>query len=114
MLSSVVAGMAIPGFASRAFAARHDFRAAFGSIAEAQVIGRAYLRAAPHESDPKVLLSAIFGDARLEDPSAIRSHLSKVREADFIAQRVTVIRGWVMSVTEARWCALSLFVDEIS
>jgi hypothetical protein len=66
--------------------------------AAARAIGAAYLRAHPNDS--------------LTDARAIatqpRAHIAaRVRE-DFAAGRVVLLDGWMLSVTEARLCALAL------
>jgi hypothetical protein len=64
---------------------------------EVRDIGRAYRTLVPAESDRDVLEAALR-DARTSPDAMAR--------ADFAAERTVVVRGWVLSRTEARQCAL--------
>ena len=64
-------------------------------------IGREYRALVPAESDRTALETALraeLGAARSSNRDAVR--------ADFAAGRVIVVRNWMLSVTEARQCAL--------
>ena len=56
----------------------------------------------------RLILQDYNGMARVEknDPAAVLNHLSGKMEDDFRAGRVIKIDGWILSVTEARQCAL--------
>ena len=64
-------------------------------------IGEAYRTLVPAESDRASLETALRAELRAADSS----NADPVR-ADFAAGRVIVVRDWVLSVTEARQCAL--------
>ena len=82
-------------------------------------IGRAYRADVAAESTPEALETALtiqsghygHGVRHLRyltprsDPSIGMTGEERVR-ADFAAGRVVVVRGWILSVTEARECAL--------
>ena len=85
---------------------------AWHSVEDARVIGRDYLGAKPHEADAPALLRALFGTDIPSTTRELRSRLAAARDADFSAGRVLVVRGWLMAVTEARWCALAVFVGD--
>ena len=61
------------------------------------VLGRAYLQRHPHEALPTRLAEVVP-----EDP-LVRNR--QVR-ADFAAGRVVILGGWILSLTECRYCAL--------
>jgi hypothetical protein len=80
----------------------------------ARVVGDAYLDAVPEEASAAVLVDRVTaglpggrravhdaGDDRLRELLA-----SRIR-ADFAEDRVVDLRGWVLSPTEARLCALT-------
>ena len=60
-------------------------------------IGREYRVLASSESDRAALLAALH-NARTSADAMVHD--------DFIAGRTVVVRGWVLSLTEARQCAL--------
>ena len=80
---------------------------AFGGD-EVRAVGRRYREMVPAESSVKALRAAIL-DTR---PSALQRALGReaavaaLVDGDFAAARVVVVNGWVLSVTEARQCAL--------
>lgn len=81
----------------------------------AEVVGQAYLEQAPEERDLNVLLDRIFEgatDRRSEFAAAgtgrRRAILLEQTRDDFARGRTAKIDGWILSVTEARLCALSV------
>jgi hypothetical protein len=60
-------------------------------------IGRAYRELVPTESDREALEAVL---------RAAASSVEEAVRADCEAGRVVVVRGWMLSVTEARQCAL--------
>jgi hypothetical protein len=80
----------------------------------ARVIGMEYARQYPAEARPAYLLGAIVsgvpggGATLLAAPDGERRALldCAMRE-DFAAERVVKLRGWMLSATEARLCALA-------
>jgi hypothetical protein len=71
-------------------------------------IGRAYLRLAPAENDVRLLSDLIFSDIRsdLLDGVDVRHAVTGRVQEDFREGRVVRLRGWLVSLTEARLCAL--------
>ena len=73
-------------------------RALSAHQAAARTIGAAYLRAYPRDT---------LADARVIADLPRAQIAARVRE-DFAAGRVVMLDGWMLSVTEARLCALTL------
>lgn len=79
----------------------------------AQALGREYLRLVPIEADPTVLIALVRDSSLLSlesNPLAVREWAKAKVRRDFAAGRLITIQGWVMSVTEARLCALMTLV----
>lgn len=75
---------------------------------QVRAIGRSYREMVPAESDSDALRSAIL-DARERagwGRSATSTSLDRSVRADFEQGRTVVVNGWILSVTEARQCAL--------
>lgn len=93
-------------------------RSAYGAPGDARVIGRAWLHRAPHEMNAVTLSHALFGDVLPTSTREIRERLAAARDADFGSGsgsgRVLVLGGWLMALTEARWCALAVLVERQS
>lgn len=69
----------------------------------ARVLGAAYLRRRPEEANRSTLLGLLG----LAGERAIRSEaVLALHRADFRAGRVLTLRGWTLSLTELRLCAL--------
>lgn len=83
----------------------------------AKVVGREYLRHHPAEANAAVLVERIFlGDvqrraefvqASVEERRALVGQL--IRE-DFAQGRIVQVRGWMLSYTETRLCAIAVVV----
>lgn len=80
----------------------------------AAAAGREYLAQAPGEADADRLLEGLAGPRRAEWPAlaeggagALRRALRERHAEDLAAGRVARVRGWVVSRTEARLCALA-------
>ncbi len=85
---------------------------ALRSKASAAAVGRAYLETVSDEATVERLSALIAGE--LQDGAlasigddGLRERLAAVRRRDFEREHVVVVRGWVLSRTEARLCALS-------
>jgi hypothetical protein len=84
----------------------------FSHLVDAKTIvetGRAYRKANQKEDDEnklKALLSAASGLSASNHDSAIRTMLDFSVSDDFKTGKVTMVNGWVLSITEARQCAL--------
>jgi hypothetical protein len=83
----------------------------------AKVIGAEYLLKYPQEAHVDTLLDQI--DARITSSDVglfstadqrLRKQLDGVVRADFAADRIVKLRGWVLSATEARLCALAVLL----
>jgi hypothetical protein len=77
--------------------------------ASAAVVGREYLRSAPRESTRERLradLDAAIGTDALSDAEIRRRVSARVRQ-DYAAGDTVRLRGWILSRTEARLCALA-------
>jgi hypothetical protein len=80
----------------------------------ARIVGREYLRAVPAEASRALLTSRLLerlpgGSRAVDDVSDGRLHEFLLRSslADFGEDRIVELRGWVLSRTEARLCALA-------
>lgn len=73
-----------------------------------RAVGEAYLKQSPAENDKSKLMGLLMTDGLLKDTSAgsIHSFFDKKSQQDFEKGNTTVIDGWILSVTEARQCAL--------
>jgi len=110
LLAPALVAIAVP---ARPQNATNDLlRGAYHSIEDARAIGRSYLQAMPHEADLETLAQALFGANLPANTRELRSRLAASRDADFGAGRVLAVRGWLMAVTEARWCALAVFLGD--
>jgi uncharacterized membrane protein len=78
-------------------------------ILNTHVIGQEYLKKFPKEKDPEILNSLIFDrpdEAYNSKNDLHRFILEKVKK-DFQEDRIVKIRGWILSRTESRLCALA-------
>ena len=80
---------------------------------QAAVLGRAYLREAPAEASVAGLVAAIstgcvpdFGSHAGSEAGLRRALSARIRR-DYAERRVVDVRGWLLSPTEARICALA-------
>jgi hypothetical protein len=72
-------------------------------------IGQAYLKTKQEEDGSDKLKALLLGDSTQSIPpdnTAISTMLAANVKKDFKAGNIAVIKGWVLSVTEARQCAL--------
>ena len=71
-------------------------------------LGVHYRKMYSTECDADILSAAIVGSdmPALTDASALHSYLEVTIRGDFAAGRTVLLKGWVLSVTEARQCAL--------
>ena len=82
----------------------------FRSPASAAAIGRAYLQVAPQDADERRLLRLICASGRhwrTADTEQLRLLIPQQQAEDFQHGRVVQVRGWILSETEARLCALA-------
>ena len=80
----------------------------------ARAVGEAYLRRAPEEADPVLLVNAICDrDRGLRqvlhhgDNGRLRAAINNRLRRDFAHGRTVMLDGWLLSRTEARLCALT-------
>jgi len=73
------------------------------AIAEA---GAAYLKQFPKENDKTTLSKLLIGANASQDKSAMEKQLDNSVLDDFKTNKTVTAAGWVLSVTEARQCAL--------
>lgn len=80
----------------------------------AVIIGREYVRLAPNEREPTILLALIVsscGEGLFDsDCERTRESLRLQTRRDFEEGRVVEMHGWMLSITEARLCALAALV----
>jgi hypothetical protein len=79
------------------------------SIESAAAVGREYLRAAPHDRVRARLvaeLDTVIGSGSPSDAEIRRRVSARIRE-DYAAGDTVRVRGWILSRTEARLCALA-------
>ena len=75
-------------------------------------IGEIYQKQAKDESDETVLVKLLSADkqgkpiSETADSASIASILSQKIQQDFEQNKIVVVNGWVLSLTEARQCAL--------
>jgi hypothetical protein len=76
-------------------------------------LGRHYLASTPQEADAsrlRTLLAGALGDAQTAT-DALRGRVRQAIRADFAANRVVDVNGWLLSRTEARLCALASLTE---
>lgn len=86
--------------------------ALFHHPASARVIGRRYLQQFPLEMNVRSLLEGIGRTDRLStagDRELTFALQQRIRQ-DFVEEKVVKLEGWILSVTEARLCALTELV----
>lgn len=104
----------IPGVAGvfrKAGVTDGDPLSSFWSDADgARAIGRDYLAQAPEEADPKRLGAFLVeGEGSLSSlsPRELRARIGQRRTLEFQRGDTVLVRGWLLSRTEARLCALA-------
>jgi hypothetical protein len=81
----------------------------FSHMVDTQTInetGLAYLKLFPAENSQSVLNKLLLGSNASKDKTMIQKQLDERVEQDFKAGKTITAKGWVLSVTEARQCAL--------
>ena len=79
-------------------------------------IGMAYRTQTGSESDADKLATLLLTDSAghpvssASDPSFIQNLMSRKISLDFETGNIVIVKGWILSVTEARQCAL-LFLN---
>ena len=88
-----------------AILAQPALRSVLGDFASIYVLGRRY-RAAHPEEDRRAALVEALHTAVGPGSSSLRDRLDAQVRADFAQGRTVQLNGWIVSVTEARQCAL--------
>ncbi len=83
-----------------------DLSDVFGDTTTAAELGRAYLARYPAETDRQALEAHVLGPTGGEPPDP-RTRLRERIRQDFTHGRLFRHRGWLLSRTEARLCALA-------
>ena len=81
----------------------------FSHITDVKTIteaGLAYRKMARNEDNKAKLAQLLSGGAPTTDKHTIQSLLDKQVEQDFSSGKIVTVGGWVLSLTEARQCAL--------
>jgi len=81
----------------------------FSHIADVKTIteaGLAYRKANHGEDDRTVLAKILSGNETSGDKKAIEAALDNRVKQDFQTNKTVTVSGWVLSLTEARQCAL--------
>ncbi len=98
----VIGGAGLIGCLETGGAGAEDLASRFRDLRGAEEIGRAYLETRPQEADPAVL-------TRLLEPERGWPALEARIRSDYRESRVIRLKGWPLSITEARlyaWTAL--------
>lgn len=69
-------------------------------------LGLRYRASVPAEDRPSTLERAILAETRGVDSTPLRARVGEQVQRDFAQGRTVMLDGWVLSVTEARQCAL--------
>jgi len=68
--------------------------------------GAAYRKIMPRENNATTLRQLLSEDKPTMDAKVLKSLLDKQVKQDFVSAKTIMVAGWVLSVTEARQCAL--------
>jgi hypothetical protein len=68
-------------------------------------IGLNYMLKVPKESRERILIKRLMGKSK-NDPANLAATLEQQIKNDFISGNTVMVDGWILSVTEARQCAL--------
>tara|TARA_B100000315_G_C14582909_1_gene591435 strand:- start:2493 stop:2915 length:423 start_codon:yes stop_codon:yes gene_type:complete len=95
----------------------HDLACIFSHQESAAVVGEEYLRISPGEADPDQLLDLICchqAEKRMQLLKAVQKErlelLKRQVRQDFEENRTVYVKRWLLSITEARLCALTKFI----
>jgi hypothetical protein len=76
-------------------------------------LGRRYREHVPAEDNADALVQLLAVDAATAPRALLRAHLTARVQRDFESGRTITLNGWILSLTEARQCALySLIRDQ--
>jgi hypothetical protein len=78
-------------------------------------IGRRYRDTVPAEDNVAALVEAVCDDLRIDlkttSPASLVTRVNDHVQRDFASDRTLTLNGWILSVTEARQCALFSLVS---
>jgi hypothetical protein len=88
-----------------------DLLSRFCNEMELKDIGTKYRKTVPLESEKQKLKDLLLTDRsgqkiKSSDKILVEELISKKTQEDFVAYNTIIINGWVISITEARQCAL--------
>lgn len=69
-------------------------------------LGQRYREVVPAENNTHALTHAIAGESPAMTRAALRARVKDQVQRDFADDRTVMLNGWILSVTEARQCAL--------
>jgi hypothetical protein len=95
-----------PGFLPRPALATPRLLDVLRDEAIVRDLGRRYLERFPDEDGPHTLAEAILADTRTTDTMPFPAWIANRVQRDFAEGRTVTLNGWILSVTEARQCAL--------
>ncbi len=81
----------------------------------ARRLGLIYLQNRPHEAHIEFLLECLTAaqtEMLVAEPTSLKAYLLDQGQRDFALDRVVRVDSWILSETEARWCALAAMVTE--
>lgn len=76
--------------------------------------GKDYLKKNPDENDADQLIGLLGSNAsisNLTDEKAIHEYLHEQVKKDFADGNTVMVQGWILSITEARQCALFALIN---
>ena len=77
-----------------------------------QMLGRAYLKLKPDEASDEILWNDVLTERpsnrspRTKDTTTFARQIEQRIKQDFSNENIVVVDGWILSVTEARQCAI--------
>jgi len=77
--------------------------------------GQAYLKQAPDENSKNKLAALLIDNSSATSSTgvnSIHSYFEKMVKQDFAKGKIAIVDGWILSVTEARQCALYSLMEE--
>ena len=76
--------------------------------------GKAYIKRTPLENDKNKLIQLLSDDSQIvksSDEKAIHQYLDEKVKQDFDTGSTILVKGWVLSITEVRQCALYSLIN---
>ena len=74
-------------------------------------IGQGYRKLIPDEDSRLVLYIRLKGHNQWDNEEGLRAALDSLVVTDFLLDRTVTVNGWILSVTEARQCALYSIIN---